>query len=187
MTELMTLEEVASFLRVGKRTMHRLLKDGRIPGTKVGRQWRFDKASIDEWLHRNSAGVSVSILVIDDDELTRALFRETLEELGHRVVTARNGTEGLDLVKQREFALVFLDLKMPGMDGAEVFQEIRTAKPNLPVTIVTGYPDNNMMARALAQGPFGVMRKPFDDADIRIAVNSFLHTSEARRSKGLTV
>ncbi len=52
MAELMTLEEVAAYLRVTKKTIYRLLKQGKIPATMVGHQWRFDRASIDEWLQR---------------------------------------------------------------------------------------------------------------------------------------
>ena len=179
MTELMTLEEVANYLRVAEKTIYRLVRRGGFPAIKVGRSWRFDKASIEGWLRQNSAGVRASILVIDDEELIQALFKESLEELGHRVVTARNGSEGLELVKQRDFDLVFLDLKMPGMDGAEVFRQIKTIKPNLPVVIITGYPDSDMMARALANGPFGVMNKPFSESDILAAVNSFIQAGKA--------
>ncbi len=175
MTELMTVEEVASYLRVTKKTVYRLLKQGRIPASKVGRQWRFDKKLIDEWLHRSSVGTDANILVIDDEEVIQSLFKETLEELGHSVIAAGTGSEGLELVKQRDFALVFLDLKMPGMDGVELFRQIKTIKPKLPVTIITGYPDSGMMKRALAQGPFGVMNKPFGESDIITAVNNFLH------------
>ena len=170
----MTVEEVAEYLRVTKKTIYRLLKRDGIPATKVGHQWRFDKNSIDEWLQRSSVGTKANILVIDDEQIIRLLFKETLEELGHRVITAETGSEGLELVKQRDFDLVFLDLKMPGMDGATLFRQIKTIKPKLPVTIITGYPESDMMAQALAQGPFGVMNKPFTESDIITAVNSFL-------------
>jgi len=174
MTELMTVEEVADYLRVTKKTIYRLLRQGKIPATKVGHQWRFNKDSIDEWLQRRSVGTKANILVIDDEQIIRLLFKETLEELGHRVITAETGSEGLELVKQRDFDLVFLDLKMPGMDGAELFRRIKTIKPTLPVTIITGYPESDMMVRALAQGPFGVMNKPFTESDIVDAITSFL-------------
>jgi len=172
--ELMTIEDVADYLRVTEKTIYRLLKRGHIPATKVGRQWRFERNSIDKWLHQNSVGAKATILVVDDEEIVRALFKETLEESGHRVITAEAASEGLELVKQQDFALVFLDLKMPGMDGAELFCQIKTIKPKLPVTIITGYPDSEIMARALAHGPFGVMSKPFGESDIIAAVNSFL-------------
>jgi excisionase family DNA binding protein len=174
MAELMTVEELAAYLRVTKRTVYRLLKRGSIPATKVGRQWRFDKASIDEWLRRKPVETKTSILVIDDEEVVRLLFKETLEELGHRVITAETASKGLELVKQQDFGLVFLDLKMPSIDGAELFRQIKTLKPKLSVIIITGYPDSSMMARALAQGPFGVMNKPFDEPDIVKAVDNFL-------------
>jgi len=90
------------------------------------------------------------------------------------VIALEATSEGLELVKQADFELIFLDFKMPGMDGAELFHQIRTIKPNLSVTIITGYPDSDIMARALAQGPLGVMSKLFDESDIIAAVNSFL-------------
>ena len=177
MTELMTVEEVADYLRVTEKTIYRLLRRGKIPATKVGRQWRFQKAAIDEWLHQGSASKGATILVIDDEEVIRLLFKETMEELGHRVVVAENGLEGLELVKQQDFDLVFLDLKMLGMVGDELFGRIKAIKPRLPVTITTGYPDSDMMKRALAQGPFGVMNKPFSGSDIVAAVNNFLQVA----------
>jgi len=174
MAKLMTVEEVADYLRVTEKTIYRLLNRGSIPATKVGRQWRFNNASIDEWLYQKPVKTEANILVIDDEEVTQLLFKETLEELGHRVITAETAAEGLELVKQQDFALVFLDLKMPDMDGAELFHQIKTIKPKLPVTIITGYPDSDMMARALAYGPFGVMNKPFGELDIVAAVSTFL-------------
>lgn len=66
MTQLMTVREVADYLRVSEKTIYRLLKQGHIPGTKVGNQWRFDKTAIDKWLQRDSGGAKVNILVIDD-------------------------------------------------------------------------------------------------------------------------
>jgi len=180
MSELMTVEELAAYLRVTKKTIYRLLRQGKIPAIKVGRQWRFEKARIDEWLHRSSVETKATILVIDDEQIIRLLFKETLEELGHRVITAETGSEGLELVKQRDFDLVFLDLKMPGMVGDDLFGRIKAIKPRLPVTIITGYPDSGMMRWALAQGPFGVMNKPFDESDIVTAVNNFLRIAATK-------
>ncbi|MBE9482694.1 MAG: response regulator [Chloroflexi bacterium] len=178
MIELMTVREVAVYLRVTEKTIYRLLRQGKIPATRVGHSWRFDKALIDEWLHRSSIGAKAAILVVDDEEMIRVLFREVLENSGHSVTTAETGSKGLELVKQRDFALVFLDLKMPGMDGAELFRQIKAIKPRLSVTIITGYPDSELMAQALSYGPFGVMNKPFGESDIINAVNSFLGATE---------
>jgi excisionase family DNA binding protein len=173
-TQLMTLEEVADYLRVTKKTIYRLLERHIIPARKVGRLWRFDKDSIDVWLSQSSPEAAANILVIDDDETICSLFRDTLEEAGHTVTTASESSKGLELVKEQDYDLVLLDLKMPEMDGAELFRQIRVTKPELPVTIITGYPDSDLMMRALAYGPFGVMNKPFGDSDILSAVNNYL-------------
>jgi len=174
MAELMVVKEVGDYLRVTEKTVYRLLKRGNIPATKIGHQWRFNKNSIDEWLNRGSVKAKADILVIDDEDTIQLLFRQTLEELGHRVIAVGTGSEGLELVKQRDFDLVFLDLKMPGMNGAELFRQIKIIKPKLPVTVITGYPDSELMSQALARGPFGVMNKPFGESDIITAVNIFL-------------
>jgi len=174
MAELMTLEEAAGYLRVTQKTIHRLLKRGAIPVMKVGRQWRFDKASIDVWLRESSRGTAANILVIDDDETICSLFRDTLEGIGHSVTTVNESSKGLEVVNDQDYNLVFLDLKMPGMDGAELFGQIKAIKPELPVTIITGYPDSELMKSALAHGPFGVMNKPFRGSDIITAVNNYL-------------
>jgi len=123
MAELMTVREVAAYLRVTDKTVYRLLRRGEIPAAKVGHQWRFAKASIDEWLGRSSVRAKASILVIDNKDTIRALFKETLEDLGHRVIAVGAGSEGLELIKQRNFDMVFLDLRMSGgMDGAKLFR-----------------------------------------------------------------
>jgi len=174
MAKLMTVGEVADYLRVTEKTIYRLLEKGRIPATKVGRQWRFDARLIDKWLQKNSAKEKATILVVDDEEVVRLLFKDTLEELGHRVITTETAASALEVVKEQDLDLAFLDLKMPGMDGAELFRQIKAVKPRLPVTIITGYPDSDIMARALSQGPFGVMNKPFGESDIITAVYNFL-------------
>jgi len=181
MAELMTIEELEHYLRFTRKTIYKLLKKGNIPAVKIGNKWRFDKELIDNWLRHGMEGIKAHILVIDDEELIRSLFKEVLEEQGHTVVTADTSAKGLACVMQQDFDLIFLDLKMSGTDGAEILRQMRSVKNKLPVIIITGYPDSEMMERAMRQGPLGVMLKPFDDSDITTAVKSFLHAMQARR------
>ena len=181
MANLMTLDETADYLRVTQQTIHRLLERSAIPATKVGRQWRFDKSTIDLWLHRNSVGTPTKkarILIIDDDETICTLFKDTLEEEGHVTETATESSRGLELAQDKDYDLVFLDLKMPRTDGAELFRQIKAVKPELPVTIITGYPESDLMSKALDYGPFSVMKKPFRSSDIISAVESYIHFSK---------
>src|SRR3972149_1960010 len=173
--DLMTLEEVAEHLRVTKKTIYRMLEKQRIPSTRVGHQYRFQTDAIDMWLRHNSTGTAARILVVDDDKDICSLFEDVLEDAGHLVTTATSSAKALKLVNGSEFDMVFLDLVMPGMDGAELFREIRDVKPDLPVTIATGYPDSELMVKALEIGPFAVMKKPFTGDDILAVVRVFLH------------
>jgi excisionase family DNA binding protein len=178
MPELFTLEELSSYLRVTEKTVYRLLDKRSIPATKVGRQWRFDKGAIDDWLRQNSNANITQVLVIDDDDKICSLFRDVLEGQGYTVTLACDSVQALELIRQRDFDLVFLDLMLPGMNGAELFKRIRALKPVLPVTIITGYPESDLMMKALDYGPLGAMKKPFKATDILSAVNTYLQFSK---------
>ena len=175
MAELMTLGEVAQYLRVTEKTVYRLLDKRRIPATRVGHLWRFDKAVIDKWLCHSSIESGARIIVIDDDETICSLFSDTLADVGYKVTAVTDPYEALELLKKRDYDLVFLDLKMPGMDGAELLRQIKVAKPEIPVTLITGYPESDLMMKALDYGPLGVMKKPFKSSDILITVKNYLH------------
>lgn len=177
----MTLEEVASYLRVTKKTIYRSLERKDIPATKVGHLWRFNKASINEWLGRSSTDGAANILVIDDDETICSFFKDVLEDIVNTVATTNESLRGLKLAKNGDYDLVFLDLMMPGMDGSELFREIRAVKPELPVVIITGYPDSTLMSAAMAYGPFGVMKKPFSDSDILTVVKSYIRIGDPNK------
>jgi excisionase family DNA binding protein len=170
----MTLEEVAQYLRVTEKTIYRLLDKRGVPAARVGHQWRFDKAVIDTWLRQSSTEAEARILVIDDDETICSLFKDTLDDAGYKVTAVTDSYEGLELVKNEDYDLVFLDLKMPGLDGAELLGQIRAVKPEMPVTVVTGYPESDLMMRALNYGPLGVMKKPFKGSDVLTTVRNYL-------------
>ena len=179
MTELLTTKEIARYLKLRPETVLRKVRKGEIPAIKMGGRFRFDKEQIDEWL-RHKSTAKKRILVIVDEEIIRRLFKETLEDSGYRVITAPDGTEALELVKSWNFDLIFVDLKMPGMNGAETFRQIRQINGSVPIVIITGYPMSELMERALDQGPFGVMKKPFNALDIRRSADSFLRGVKAK-------
>jgi len=180
LSELLTTKEVAKYLRLRTETVLRKVGKGEIPAIKMGGRFRFDKEQIDEWL-RHKSTAKKGVLVIDDEEIIRQLFKETLEASGCHVITAKSGAEAVALVKSSSFDLIFMDLKMPGMDGAQTFRRIRRINKSVPVVIITGYPTSELMEQALEQGPLGVMRKPFNAVDIAKCADSFLSGVKAKQ------
>jgi CheY-like chemotaxis protein len=79
------------------------------------------------------------LLIVDDEENIRFLFKEELEEEGYVVDVASNGLEALEKVKNAEFDLVVLDIKMPGMSGIQALNEIKNMNKNLPVILCSAY------------------------------------------------
>jgi two-component system response regulator (stage 0 sporulation protein F) len=80
-----------------------------------------------------------TILVVDDEESIRFLYREELEDEGYRVITASDGEEALRKLRKEAPDLVTLDIRMPGMDGIEVLHLIREADKEIPVIMSTAY------------------------------------------------
>ena len=81
------------------------------------------------------------ILVVDDEEAIRLLYREELQEAGYEVTTAANGHEALKMVQQSRPDLMTIDIKMPGMDGVELLRRVREIYRDLPIIICTAYGD----------------------------------------------
>ncbi len=101
-------------------------------------------------------------LVVDDDDQIREVLTRALEAHQWQAVAVPSGEAALSTLEDRSFDLIFLDLIMAGINGAQTFQEIRRRDPSAQVVIVTGFPESGMMVEALQTGPFAIMLKPFD-------------------------
>ena len=82
---------------------------------------------------------NVRILVVDDEENIRLLFKEELEEENYEVEVASNGYEALEKIKNTHFDLVVMDIKMPGMDGIQALNEIKNINKDQPVILCSAY------------------------------------------------
>lgn len=100
------------------------------------------------------------VLVVDDDPVVGKSFDRVLSGKGYAVITASSGQEALNKLEAEDYDVVYTDIKMPGMSGLEMAEQVKARRPWLPVVIVTGYgsPDNE--ARAEAAGVSGFLRKP---------------------------
>jgi len=176
----LTTEEVLEYLQVNLRTVYRLIKAGRIPAVRVGRQWRFRKRDIDAWLEsqrpRSSRGTAAPapqrpspsapagrprVLVVDDEASIRDLLSKTLALAEYDVDLAPDGRTALDRLRVIGYDLLITDLKMPGVDGLAVIREARRLKTDLPVIIITGYSTEASAIEAVNLGVSGYLTKPF--------------------------
>jgi two-component system, NtrC family, response regulator AtoC len=110
-------------------------------------------------MQRSDAGTRV--LVVDDEAVVRSGMARVLERQGLEVEVAADGGEALDKLASRPFCVVFLDIKMPGMDGVEVLRQVRTHHPRTLVIMITGYPNMEDAIECLKLGAVDYLVKPF--------------------------
>lgn len=118
-----------------------------------------------------------NILVIDDEEVIRLAFQLALEDSGYQVTTVDNGQKGVEEVKKNIYHLVFLDLKMPGMDGVETLKNIRKFSLSLPVYILTAFHKEFLSGLddvRKAGFSFQLLRKPIGSIEILALAHSVL-------------
>ncbi len=172
MEELFTTNQLAKYLQLKQVTIRRKAANGEIPAVKVGRQLRFYKTQIDSWLLQGSSKKSVQILAVDDEPLVLDFLRDTIEANGYQITTTSSSLEVLKIITEKRFSMVFLDLIMPDLDGSELFKCIREIDKHIPVVIITGYPHNEVLERAMEYSPFTVLKKPFDSEKILATIRS---------------
>jgi CheY-like chemotaxis protein len=100
------------------------------------------------------------VLVVDDDPAVRKSFDRVLSGKGYAVITAENGEEALRKLNEEKYDLVYTDIRMPGISGLEVAEQIKARKPWTPVVIITGYGTDAAEARAKAAGVASFVHKP---------------------------
>jgi PAS domain S-box-containing protein len=139
-------------------------------------------------VEKQRAGVSLDaaapmpaahILVVDDEAVVRNVAQTTLGRLGHIVHTALSGEEALEQIRAAPefFSLVILDFNMPGLNGQQTFDAIRSIRSDLPVVICSGYSEIEIRARFENSSVAGFLQKPFRSETLRSAVSGLLTAS----------
>ena len=100
------------------------------------------------------------ILVIDDEKATLSMFRLFLDAYGYRFYTAENGAEGLEIFRKEKPAIVLTDIKMPGIDGLAVLQQIKEIAPKTSVIVITGHGDTDLAEQAAVLNAVDIIHKP---------------------------
>ncbi len=126
-----------------------------------------------------------SILVVDDEEIVRASLASWLEEDGYHVDTAPDGPTALAKLAEHAYAVMLVDLKMPGMDGLEVLARARSLQPDAPVIIMTAYATVDTAVQAMKQGAYDYLVKPFEPEELSVMVGKLTNAQAIRRENVL--
>jgi DNA-binding response OmpR family regulator len=123
------------------------------------------------------------ILIIDDEASLRQTLARILQRAGFEVTTAANGKEGLALVHEHPFDLLYLDIRMPDMSGLELLKNIHTEFPELPVILFTAQPDLNSAVEALRRGATDYLLKPLKPQTVIDRTQAILLDRQKERRK----
>ena len=128
----------------------------------------------------NSGG---RILIIDDEASLRQMMARVLQRAGYEITTAANGTDGLVLISEHAFDLVYLDIRMPDMSGLEVLKSVHTKLPDLPVILFTAQPDLHSALEALRHGATDYLLKPLKPQTVIDRTQAVLAEKQEERRK----
>lgn len=117
------------------------------------------------------------IMVVDDDPGMRLVLEGIIDEEGFDVVGAADGYQAIDLAKETPFDLVFMDIKMPGINGVEAYREIKKVSPKSVVVMITGFALDELIEEALKEGAYAIIYKPFEVGQILAIVNKVAGTT----------
>src|SRR3954471_8041337 len=104
---------------------------------------------------------SYTVLVADDNEVAQRLCRRVLEKAGHKVLTASDGQEAVNLALANALDMILMDVAMPGMDGLEAMRQIKAQKPGMTIVIASAHSMASDRERFLTAGADDVLSKPF--------------------------
>ncbi|MEX2526479.1 MAG: sigma-54 dependent transcriptional regulator [Gemmatimonadota bacterium] len=123
-----------------------------------------------------------TILIVDDEAPIRDILRQIFEYEGHEVETASSGREGLERMRTAPPDVIFLDVKMPGMDGLQVLERIRNQDPEAVVVMISGHGTVDAAVHATRAGAYDFLEKPLDSDRLLVTVRNALEVRGLSRS-----
>jgi len=103
----------------------------------------------------------MNILVVDDEQSICMLLHDVLTRFGHTVESRQDGAKAVELATEQRFDLVFLDIRMPGMNGVDTLKALRQVQPEATFVMITGYAHDDIVDECLSTGAADCLCKPF--------------------------
>ncbi len=122
------------------------------------------------------------ILIVDDEpDMLKLLSMILREKTPYEITTTNNPVEAVELAKKGDFDLVITDLKMPGLDGLQLLEEIKKRDQDIPVIIITAYGTIDAATEAIEKGGFDFITKPFKKEQILFTIEKALKWLRVQR------
>jgi len=115
-----------------------------------------------------------TVLVVDDEEIIRESLKDWLSGHGYQVATAEDGTQALKMIREKNFGVTILDLKLPDKDGIQVLTEAKEYKPDLKSIFITAYPTLDAAVKARELGAADFIHKPFEPEQLEKSIEKVL-------------
>jgi len=123
------------------------------------------------------------ILIVDDNKSLSKSMLFVLKHRGLTAATARDGLEALNVLKKKSFDIIFLDIKMPGLNGVETLKKIKKISPATMVVMMTAYAVEELVKEALKEGAHGVIYKPLDMEEVFEVIGSVKKRKQKQREE----
>ena len=124
---------------------------------------------------------SAKILIVDDELIMRESLAGWLQRDGHDVQTAPSGEEALDILKESRFNIMLVDIKMEGISGLDVLQQVKESDPDVAVVMITAYGSIPTAIEAMKNGAYDYMLKPFDPNELGVLIDKIIKHQEQDR------
>lgn len=109
---------------------------------------------------------TLNVMVVDDDPEMLISFQTIFENSGFHLVTAASGPKALEIARNQDFHIAFIDLFMPEMDGLETLKQLKDLNPDLIAVMISGFRNEDMLEKALQMGAYNYLYKPLDVQDV---------------------
>ncbi|MDA0711517.1 MAG: response regulator [bacterium] len=121
----------------------------------------------------------LKILIVDDENIVHETLSGFIRDFGHRSESVHNGADAAKLIDDHDYDLALIDVRMPGIDGLELLEQIRRKIPPLKVIIMTGHGDPIMSEKAKLLGAYGFLSKPFNLTDFMALIDKIVKKNES--------
>jgi len=121
----------------------------------------------------------MQILIVDDNESLSRTLSFILQKKGHQTFTANNGMKAIEVIEKKAFDIIFMDIKMPGLNGVDTYKQVKRIQPNAVVIMMTAYTATELAVEAIQEGAFALIHKPLDFDQIFSLINRVQEEKES--------